>query len=133
MTSITSYLLYTKKGEFFFNARLSWMFFYACMIVVNVLIYQHLHELEADKCDCSKKYRRYLQHSIVVKVFFMVSEVIALSINPNNLVFANIFYIAASLISTMIYYPLSILYVMNASDCECARNWKEFLFFFSFF
>ena len=135
MTTLTSLFIYTNDGSTSNTMRLFWLVFYMCMVVVNLLLYQYLQELENKQCDCAKKHRKALQYAIAVKVFFMVMETIALAVSPQSLALASGFYIIASTISTMVHFPLALLFLLNSSEesCGCARDWKEWMFYMSLF
>lgn len=137
MTTLTSAFIYTNDNLGFKHLRLFWICFYICMIVVNLLIYQYLQELEDKDCTCSETFRKTFQYVIVVKVLFMFVELISLALDPNTLLYANTFNMIASCISMFIHFPLSLLFVWKTNnsnvECECARNWKEYLLYVCFF
>lgn len=113
-----------------------WLLFYCAMVVVNLILYQYLLELERKGCECSRRYRTELRNSIPVKVFFMVLEVICLAFF-SDLIYANIATTIATLISWFVHFPLSMLFLWNANGranpCDCARDWKELMTYICFF
>lgn len=122
---------YTNKSVYE-EYRHYWIIFYILMIAVNLMIYQYLHELQFNKCECSTPFRKTLMNTIIVKVTFMILEIVALLVD-STMEYANLFNMIASFFSFFIHLPVSFLFVWNAGFCDCARNWKEYFIYICFF
>jgi len=129
-------LFYYSSIEKYSRYRLHWIVFYTLMIVVNLLVYQYLLEQEEKQCKCSQQYRSSFKNVILIKVCFMVLELVSLFVTSTGDQTNTMNFIASN-ISFLLHLPVSLLFMWNISsfdlDCECTEDWKKYMIYFCFF
>ena len=116
--------------------RMHWIIFYVLMLIVNIVIYFYLVELEEKNCDCGSEYREPFKNVVLIKMIFMVLEIIFLFVIIDKST-ANIFNFIASSISFFFHLPVSFMFLWSITkidkSCACTDNWKKMFMYLCFF